>query len=260
MAFFRDLGYANTVDIDFFIYENYYDIMKENSVINKASNPLTGTSISLLTNNFTVNPAKPNSYIPSLDTDEGKLILSLGQVKERGDAISSIVNNVNQILASLNSDRNPEQNSISRILVNGADSVELLKKELYVVDRILKNTNDVIKNFFEITENFRELSVNMKEPEGLVKRLVDPDGEFMFNSIKKSLDGLSDIMEQLLTFTQFINGQSSDIETLLLQSKDTMKDLNDVIEGIKNNPLIKGGITDKKSQVPVKENIRDKDF
>ncbi|HPY87345.1 MAG TPA: hypothetical protein PLG34_05125 [Spirochaetota bacterium] len=260
LAFFRDLGYANTVDIDFFIYENYYDIMKENSVINKASNPLTGTSISLLTNNFTVNPAKPNSYIPSLDTDEGKLILSLGQVKERGDAISSIVNNVNQILASLNSDRNPEQNSISRILVNGADSVELLKKELYVVDRILKNTNDVIKNFFEITENFRELSVNMKEPEGLVKRLVDPDGEFMFNSIKKSLDGLSDIMEQLLTFTQFINGQSSDIETLLLQSKDTMKDLNDVIEGIKNNPLIKGGITDKKSQVPVKENIRDKDF
>jgi len=67
-------------------------------------------------------------------------------------------------------------------------------------------------------------------------------------------------MGQLLTFTQFINGQSNDIETLLLQSKDTMKELNDVIEGIKNNPLIRGGITDKKSQVPVKENIRDKDF
>lgn len=253
LKIFERIDFANTVEIDFFIYEPYLNIVKENSVLNKVSNPLSGATIVLIPNSYSENIASPGAFIPSLDIEEGVALLTKGQIKKQADTISNIIKSIEEILASINSDRNADQNSIARILVNTADSIEILKKDLAKFET-------VINNFSEITYNFKSLSNELKDPDGMARRLIDPEGEIMFNSIQKSLDSLSDMMEQLANFSYFINSQSKQIEMLLTQSRETIKEAQDVIEGIKNNPLIKGGITKKKSQEEIKQTVREKDF
>ncbi len=250
---FERIGFANSVEITFFIYEPYLNIVKENSCLNKLSNPLSGATIVLLPNSYSDNIAQPNSFIPSLDIEEGLLLMAKGEIKKEADTISNIIKSIEDFLASLTSDRNADQNSIARILVNTADSMEILKKELIKFESILNNFN-------EMTVNFKYLSNELKDPDGMAKRLIDPDGQIMFISIQKSLNSLSEMMEQLAQFSQFINSQSKQIEMILTQSRDMIKETQNVIEGIKNNPLIKGGITEKKSEGVIIESSREKDF
>lgn len=240
------LNTNNLVDISFFVYKNYIDKITVNSVLNKASNPITGSRIVFIPNSIETEIAPEKSMIYSLDTKEGKLLLANGEVKKKADAISNIIASISDLLNSLNSDRNADDNSIARILVNAADSVEKINKELLTVDKILKN--------------IKFLSYQMKSPDGLVKRLIDPSGEFMFNSIQISLDQLSSMMKDLHKFSTFAVGQTDQIESLILDSQTTIDNVNDVLEGIKNNPLIKGGITEKKDQETIKQTVRDRDF
>ncbi|HOV13222.1 MAG TPA: hypothetical protein PK771_02970, partial [Spirochaetota bacterium] len=222
------------------------------SVFSKVSNPITGGKIILIQNEISIARANDNSLIPSLDMKEGQDLVKKGAIKKESDKISGIIDRVDSILftvddllKSINDDNNASKNSIARILVNAADTIVESKKQLQKVGQIL--------------DNFENLSYQMREPDGMIKRLIDPDGEFMFNSIQKSLNSLSIMMEELTKFSGFINGQSRQIETLLIESKNTMKEAQDVIEGIKNNPLIKGGITEKKEQEKIKDSVRDKD-
>ncbi|HOJ63974.1 MAG TPA: hypothetical protein PLE45_06090 [Spirochaetota bacterium] len=253
LKIFENIGFANSVEIDFFIYEPYINIIKENSVLHKASNPLSGATILLIPNSYSENIAKPGSFVPSLDIEEGIALLSKGEIKKQADVISNIIKSVEDILASINSDRNADQNSIARILVNTADSIEILKRELLKFENVINNFND-------ITYNFKSLSIELKDPDGMAKRLIDPEGDIMFNSIQKSLNSLSEMMDQLAKFSYFVNSQSKQIEMLLNQSRNTIKETQDVIEGIKNNPLIKGGITEKKSEETLQKTVREKDF
>jgi phospholipid/cholesterol/gamma-HCH transport system substrate-binding protein len=240
------LNDRDSVDVDFFIFRKFQHLVTRNSVLNKSSNPLTGSKIVLIQNELNADIAPEHSYIPSLDTDEGKLLVAQGAVKKQADKISDIINTVDEILKSVNSDNNAGSNSVARILVNTADTIGKLKDEMDRFDIILGN--------------FQTLSGEMKNPDNLVRRLLDPDGEVMFNSINKSLDSLTRVMDNLETFSVFIDKQTGQIESLMVETKSTMKELRDVLEGLKNNPLIKGGITDKKEQEKVKESIREKDF
>ncbi len=240
------LNMNNLVDVDFYIYSKYIDRIKENSVLNKASNPITGSKIVFIQNEVNNKIAEEFSFIPSLDTPEGELLLAMGEVEKQADSISNIFNTIEELLNSINSDGNAGDNSIARILVNTADIVESIKGELKHIDSILYN--------------FKQFSGKMKTPDGLIQRMLDPDGELMFNSIKSSLDNLEIMMEELSVFSKFINSQSKQIETMLIEGKITMTEAQDVIEGIKNNPLIKAGIQEKKEQEIVRESIRDRDF
>jgi phospholipid/cholesterol/gamma-HCH transport system substrate-binding protein len=241
-----DLNRENFVNVEFYIYGGFIDKIKEDSVINKASNPITGSTLMFIPNIRNTRIADEYSYIPSLDTKEGEMLITLGEVEKQADSISNIIDNIDIFLASLNSDHNASDNSIARILVNSADIVESIRNEMENIDQILYN--------------IKILSRRIRNPDGLVRRMLDPDGEIMFNAIQSSLDNLEIMMAELTAFSQFINGQSKQIETLLLEGKMTMEEAQDVIEGIKNNPLIRGGIEEKKEQEIIKESIRDRDF
>lgn len=246
------LNEQNKVDVDLFIYEQYLSRVKKDSVFSKVSNPITGGKIILIQNEISFSVEKEGSFIPSLESFEGQTLLKMGAIKKESDKISGIINTVDSVLLtvddllkSINDDNNASKNSIARILVNAADTMEKTKEQLEKVSVILGN--------------FENLSYQMREPDGMIKKLIDPQGDFMFNSIQKSLNSLSIMMDELSQFSGFINGQSRQIESLLIESKNTMKEAQEVIEGIKNNPLIKGGITEKKEQETIKDSVRDKD-
>jgi phospholipid/cholesterol/gamma-HCH transport system substrate-binding protein len=241
------LNNDNMVDTVFFVYAKYHDKVKLNSVISKSTNPIAGSSIFLMPSLTTKEVAKANSFIPSLDSREGELLYSLGEIEKKTDSISNIINNLDSFVASLNRDNNAGDNSVARILVNAADIVQSIRGQMDTINATMKN--------------LRELSNNMKNPDGLVQRMLDPSGELMFNSIKSSLDNLDIMMKELSVFSKFLNNQSKNIESILVDGKNTIHDAQEVVESIKNNPIIKGGISsDKKGKAGVKESIRDRDF
>lgn len=186
---------------------------------------------------------KDGDFIPSLDTEEGKMLLAAGTIKSKADIINNIIGNVDGILASLNTDRNADANSIARILVNSADIVEELKSDLL--------------SFSQMLNNFKELSYDMKDADGLVQKLVDPNGEYMFNSLQNSLNELVYTMENLSKFSAFVNNQQKEIEMIMIEGRKSIDETQLVIEGLKNNPLIKGGIAPRKDETPTNNNMRD---
>lgn len=237
------LNEKDMVDVDFFIYEEYHTRITNNSVLSRTSNPIAGSTVTFIRNYHTDIVASEGSVIPSLDMEEGRMLVSKGIVKPRADAISNILSNVDNILASLNDDRNADANSLARILVNSADIVEKLKGEVFIIGEML--------------ENFKTLSYSMKDADGLVQRLVDPSGEYMFNSLQKSLAELAMVMENFNNFSGFVNSRQKEIELLMLDGKRSVDETRMVIEGVRNNPLIKGGITPKVEQAPANTNLRE---
>ncbi len=240
------LNASNQIDVDFFIYEKYINRITENSILNKASNPISGSSIIFTQNEFNNRIADEYSFIPSLDTKAGQFLLEIGEVEKKADDISNIISNIDKFMASLNKDRNADDNSIARILVNTADIVESVKGELDSIDTILTNV--------------KLLSNKMKTPDGLVQRLIDPEGDIMFKSIKSSLDNLALIMSDLAVVSKILNSKSKDIENIITDSKMTMKDAQDIIEGLKTNTVLKNIINEDEEQDVVKDSIRDRDF
>ena len=226
------LNEEDMVVVDFYIYEKYFSRITEGSVLNRVNNPLSGSTVYFIRNRDSEVIIPAGNSIPSLDMPDGIALLNAGVIKPRVDAISNILVNVDRLLMSLNSDHNAEANAISRILVNSADIVEKLKVDMYAVSEML--------------DNFKTLSFNMREAEGLVQRLVDPEGELMFNSLQKSLNELAVTMEAISSFSGFVNNKQTEIESLMLDGKRAVDDTRDVLEGVKNNPLIKGGISTKK--------------
>ncbi len=244
------LNDKDTVDVDFFIYETYINRFTINSVLNKSVSPLSGSTVEFLKNDTTHELYQEFSFVPSLDTKEGKLIMASGAVKKKADAISNIISQVDELLSTLNSDNNQNNTAIGRILLNTADTMGLLKN---TVDKV----NQEMITFGQILSNFEALSYDMKDADGLAQRLVDPTGEYMFNSLQLTLKDLSKITDDLQSFTGFLTGQTKQIETVLMESKIAMQQAQDVMEGIKNNPLIKGGIPVQKGQTVINQNLRE---
>jgi len=238
-----NLNEKDIVDVDFYIFDEYYTRITVGSVLSKMSNPLSGSTVYFIKNYNSEIIVPEGSMIPSLDMEEGKSLLASGIIKPRVDAISNILANVDNLLKSINNDKNADANSIARILVNTADIIEKLKSDLFV--------------FGEMMENFNTLSQDMKDADGLVQRLVDPEGVYMFNSLQKSLTELSNVMENFNNFSKFVNNQQKEIEVLMIDGKRTVDETRQVIEGVKNNPLIKGGIAPKKEQLPANSNLRE---
>ncbi len=244
------LNDEDTVDVDFYIYENYIDRFTLSSVMSKSTSPIAGSIIEFLKNDTTDDIYPEFSFVPSLDTPQGKLIMASGLIKKKSDSISHIITQVDMLLTSLNTDHNESDSAIARTLVNTADTMEILKREMYT--------------FGEILDNFKNLSYQMREADGLVQRLVDPTGEYMFNSLQESLGDLNLITENLTlmsndlkSFTTFINGQQREIDSVIQESREAMRQATELIEGIKNNPLIKGGVPVRNEQEVIKQNIRE---
>lgn len=235
------------------IYEEFKNKVVVNSVFNKSTSPLGGTTIEFIPNKQRSELIPEYNDILTLDSKEGKQLLEMGLIEAKEDSLTGILKNIDEILQSLNDDKNPEANSIARILVNVADITEQINKDLLIVENILYSTDGIF-------DNIEDLSEEISNPDNLVGRLVDPEGKIIFEPINRSLESLADALSELNELSQFLNAQSGDIETILLEGKNTLQEAQDVMEGLKNNPLLRGGISEKPEQETMKETIRDRDF
>ncbi len=277
------LNQENFIDVDFEIYEEFRDRMTTKSVLNKSKSLLGGaTTIELIQSSDQGQPIEELGFIPSLDTPEGRDFARKNNIKLSGDALVSMMSNLDNLLYKLNQDNNPEDGAVFRMLVNLADATNELKNVLSSTDKTLAelrgikssgNTSlaTVVSNMGTITGNLEQTTAQLtrtlnrtdsvlmayQNPEGLVPRLLDTEGKSIMGPLSQSLVQLSESLERLNGLLEFVDTQSPDISILLDETQQALKHTRRTMQGLSNNPFLRGGIENEPGRVrPNGEKIR----
>ncbi len=279
------LNKNNYIDADFVIYEKYMDKMLEFSAISKAVNPVTSkSSLEFLQG---PNPGKrlhEGSFIPSLDTPEGNVLLFSGKVKKSGDVVSSILSSIDNMLLNLTQDNNPDKGALFRMLYNLANATGNMNASLMELNTLMANLHKdnnpedgalfrAIANLADLTEDFQqtnakvnqllsstnELTDAYKDPNGLALKLLDPTGKNFIEPMHESILKINTNLNEINKILLYLNSQTPIMSSILIQGDQTLRSSQKAIEGINNNPLIRSGISKDKPLAPNSQNTRPTD-
>ena len=282
------LNPSNLVDIQFAIYDTYYHKVLPNSVLELASSPLgLGGGLILHPGKGQGAPISELSYIPSLDLENGKRLVAKGlvQIPEGEDLIGSVIGKIGPILDEIKetlvlvngSISGKGEGPITEVLSSVADTVANVNSILAKLNTVLEDDvgdlltdiQDLLRSVDTIAANLGETTGALRDPTGLVTTLLDPKGSIatlldddnqLFNRIVMAIADLSDIIANLSDFTKFINNTQPQITGILEKGRAAIDQSKDVLEAVKNNPLLRGGIPERKEQQTTFQSYRDEDF
>lgn len=274
------LNDENLVDIEFYIYDTYYDKVVPNSVLELASSPLGfGGGLRFHPGRNSGPALEEFSFIPSLDSSEGKSMVEHGLVElpQGEDMIGSVLGQLGPILtevsATLASVHSLTDSITLALAGEGGGPMAGILNNLTAssrrVNELLKTLDRVSTGLQEITSNVQATTEALKDPTGLVPKLLDPQGSLatlldddnrLFDQITTAMDELNAIIGQLGKFSAYVNSTQPQITGLLEKGHMALDQGSDVLEAVKNNPLLRGGVPEKKEQDTTLQGFRDKDF
>lgn len=270
----------------FEVYEEYRNRIVVNSVIFRAHNPITNTStLQFLKGRGTTTLIKEMGIIPSLDMPAGKQLLAENKIEKSGDPLSSILLNLQTFTENLNLDNNEDKGAIFRALVNLAEASEkanhLADQLAYFGDNIFKDNNADQGTVFRALNNLADLSQQLKttvslmnkalqqsdtlltaysKPDGLVKRLVDPDGKEIYEPISQTVTQLNALIPQLDNFISYLNSESTNLGLIFDELKMMLRQVQITFEKINSSPLMGGGESSERKVNPTADQLRPKNF
>jgi phospholipid/cholesterol/gamma-HCH transport system substrate-binding protein len=263
----------NLVEIEFYIIDTYYDKVLPNSVLELSSNPLgLGGGMFFHPGKGPAEPLPEFSYIPSMDLEVGRKLVEKGLVDRPsgedpvGAAIASLGPILEQVDATLVGIQEMVGSLNSSLKGEGTGPLTAVLNDL---ETTTEKINGVLDDLERVTANIEELSEGMKDPTGLAKKLLDPKGSVatildddnrLYNEIAQSVEELGLIISELSEFIRFINSTQPQISGILEKGKDTLDQGKDVLEAVKNNPLLRGGIPAQLEQPTTFQSFRDEDF
>ncbi len=268
------LNDKNHVDVTVVIYEEHVSRIVPKSVLELQANPLgLGAQLVFYPSIHDGESLNENDFIISATSKEGKQLLKKDLVDkgDSGDIIVTVINDVDDAIVSLN-----------RVLVSLGDTLEgdkngpigeLLASINYTMDGVNSNIIPEIENALaditKISGSIVLLGRELETIEGLVPKLLDPEGSIakildddneLYNEVYSILDELHKSMTQVRELTEYFNGLSPEISSLVENTGTAIEEAEKVLQGIKNNPLLRGGIEEEKKQDSVSSGIRDGDF
>ena len=162
---------------------------------------------------------------------------------------------------------------IGRLTDNLSGKLLQITDNINTISGSVKTTLDSLETSVagieQIIDNVNSLTSSMRSAQGLAPKLLDPKGSIatllnddnkLFLSIMEIVDSLKETVAKLKEFSIYINSTSPQITGILEEGQDTLDKGKDVLEGLSNNPLIKGGITKEKEQQTTFQSFRDEDF
>lgn len=248
------------VKVDYYVLEDYFDYVREYSIVELSVSPIG------LGSTFTLFPGTGDSVIPTgreifrKDSVPAKEFIKDGLVRlnDSSDSISvllgkvsTILDDVHELLGNLNDAlEGSGESPFTEIISNLNDLTSILSDtENGAVPNLLGK--DIANN---LSETLATLNNLMNSSDGAVPKLLGKDISNQINSILGSLTPiLSDVSDITGTASPEVNEMLVQVNTLLLQVEDLMTGLN-------NNPLIRGGIPDRSNESSATVNVRSTDF
>ena len=217
------------VIVHFYITDDYRSKAVKNSIIEIMTSPL-GSSVVFYPGN-SLDYLPDNSYVPERSSERAKELIKYKMVSvvEQTDSLNTIL-------------------AMATTLVGDIDT---LVKQINIALEGKENTplTNTITQLNEILENINEIT---SDPSGLVPKLLED--EESQGAIASVLLQLNSTMSEINNITGSVEDNMPGITILISQMQTLLKQMQDVMEGLKNNPLLKNGISEK----PEKENAAPK--
>jgi len=219
------------VTVNFYISDEYVDKVTENSIIEISVSPIgLGSSVIFYPGN-SKNLQQEDTLIPEKSSKEAKALIKEKKVSivEQTDSINTIISTATSLLGDV--DQLVKQLNLA---LEGSEDTPLTTT-LTELNRILANVADITSS-----------------AEGLIPRLLEDENSR--GAIAEMLSKLNLTMGDLNGISASLNNDMPGIAILISQLQTLLNQAQDVMEGLKNNPLIKNGISTK----PEKENATPK--
>ena len=252
------LNKDDRVDVTFAVYDTYYDRAREGSLVELIINPIG------LGNQFLFHPGngtaliREGSFIVRADTPEGQDIVTAGlcTIPKRDDTITNLIAQINPLLTNINDTlvqvngafRGTGKGPLAETLTGVAKSmtnVSGITTEVYgSIDTVMEDITALTANVKQITSNLETLSGKMTDPKGLVPTLIDPDGT-MFASIDGSLKAVEGTLGNVEDSSAILKTQVPEIARLIEDLRIALVKGQDVLEALRNNPILKNGVPER---------------
>jgi phospholipid/cholesterol/gamma-HCH transport system substrate-binding protein len=186
----------------------------------------------------------------------GEMVMDLSATP---DKVNALIESVNARVEDISRQANAALSSFGTVATTAQGTVDSLSADLSVITANIKKTTD-----------------GLTETRGLVTRLLDPKGsvatilndqnalygqiEGSLKQVQESVTGINRIVEQVNAFVEYLNGTRPQISGILETGRTTLEKGNDVLEAVKNNPLLRGGVPESKAQTTTLKSYRDEDF
>ncbi len=256
------LNENNLVEVNFSIRNEYAGRIVAGSVIELAVQPLGfGSSLVFYPGLDGGDPLPEGSTILSSDQPRGRHLLTEGKVDrpKRRDEVSSILETLPPLVAQVESFINTMDHMVTRLdqRLMGTEG-EPDRGLLGTVDGTLLDANLTVREFgnmaaqldstsYELKKVFQSLAVfaeQLEEPEGLLPKILGSEGSAaqFFQDQGVLFQSLSDTAEELRLLMAFMNNSTPQMALLLEEATSALIETEKVMEGLKNNPLLRGGI------------------
>lgn len=268
-----DLNEDNLVDIELKIFDTYYNRINYNCILELATSPIGIGGGMVFYPGRNKSPSLPeHSFIPSSDFKEAKALVAAGLVAKdpADDAITDITTKVQKILAGIPAivtNLETTTDEVNGIL--GNINTNLGGNYVGPVGDILQSINSSVDSINASLESVAVLTAQLEDPVGLVPKVLDAQGTIptllndnneLYNEIYAILNSLSGTLKEVETLSAYINETSPQLTGILEETRSTIDKTQDVLEGLKNNPLLRGGVEKEKEQPSTFESLRDDDF
>lgn len=294
-----DLDELDRVTVTFTIQEEFVDRVTEFSVLELATSPIPGLGGGLVFHPGVerTEPLPEGSLIPSLGSPEGQRRAreGLADVPTTGDEITGLVTQldpliagVRRVLTSLDEVLITVEQGLSGsptgpvgailtdlaaisadLTVITADVRTATASVLPAVDASLGTLETTLASVERLAANLEQTSAVLSDPEGLVPLLLGDEGSVgqlfadqgaLYDQIDSILASVERAGASLEEFAAFINSTQPEVRSLLEQTRSTLDTGQDVLTGLSNNPLIRGGIPDDPETPTSFEGVREEGF
>jgi phospholipid/cholesterol/gamma-HCH transport system substrate-binding protein len=168
--------------------------------------------------------------------DKGAMFRMLYNLANATGNLNKSLMELNTLMAKLGKDNNPEDGAMFRALTNLADLTEDFRKTDEKINHLLNSTT-------ELTDAY-------KDPNGLALKLADPTGENFVEPMHEAITKINTSLNEINKILVYLNSQTPIISSILIQGDQTLRSSQKTIEGINNNPLIRGGVSKDKTANP----------
>jgi len=239
---------GDRVEIIFSIFEEYVDRVTDGSLVERMESPIG------LGSSFNFYPGKgeklpEGSEIAVVNSPKARELISkkLADEPKSNDSIGNIVSQINSILETVNK------------TITSAEGEPAFVKIISNVEEITADLQSIIKNLNEqlkpIVANVGAVTERISDPTGTVMGILDRKGP-----LYETLDSLSGIIENLNKTSAFIPTQLPQVATAVNELNVLLRQVQDVLTSIANNPLLKGGIPESKETGPAGTGMRNQKF
>jgi phospholipid/cholesterol/gamma-HCH transport system substrate-binding protein len=256
------LNEANQVEVNFSIFNEYADRIVPGSVIELAVKPLGfGSSLIFYPGGGGGVPLIEGAIIPSSDSALGRKLLAEGKAyrPKRQDEMSTLIENLYPLVAQVESIMSTTDRMLTRLdqrLLGdengtGTGLLGTVDGTLLTADQTIREFGDMaaqldstVLRLEKVFQSLATFAVHLEDPTGLVPTLLGDEGSAaqFFQDQGKLYQSLSDTAEELRQLMVFMNGSTPEIALLMEEATAALIESEKVMQGLKNNPLLRGGI------------------